>query len=206
MTGTGYGITCNNAGGLYYRQCKDSQGHEIIAYDSQGQPIGYDAQSGKTYLTALNSSGDAYQPYGSAGIPYTISGGGPLSSVIGNWLPSGGADPQAFQRLMSMPGAAARQKQATTTVPWYFPSFGLRKGPMVVDEKSWWSGSGLSFSSENASSDTPTSDMGAPSWMNKLMDIAGFQEGKVNLRQLGIRAAAVGVVGVVGYNMVKRGD
>ncbi|SVB94920.1 uncharacterized protein METZ01_LOCUS247774, partial [marine metagenome] len=51
----GYGITCD-AGDLYTRRCYDAQGHEIIAYTSKGQPIGFDSASGKTYLTALDSS------------------------------------------------------------------------------------------------------------------------------------------------------
>ena len=64
--------------------------------------------------------------------------------MVGNWLPAGGADPQIFQRLLTMPGgAAARQKQANTTVPWYYPSFGLRKSPVVLGNNLF--SSGLSF-------------------------------------------------------------
>lgn len=99
---TGYNISCDGAGGLYYQRCYDSSGHQIIAYNSQGQPISYNQETGQTYLTALNSSGTAYQPYGAAGIPYTIQNGGALSSLVGNWLPAGGADSQIFQRLMTI--------------------------------------------------------------------------------------------------------
>ena len=59
---TGYNISCDGAGGLYYQRCYDSSGHQIVAYNSQGQPISYNQETGQTYLTALNSSGTAYQP------------------------------------------------------------------------------------------------------------------------------------------------
>lgn len=195
---TGYNISCDGAGGLYYQRCYDSSGHQIIAYNSQGQPISYNQQTGQTYLTALNSSGTAYQPYGSAGIPYTIQGGGPISSVVGNWLPAGGADSQIFQRLMTMPGAAARQKEATTTVPWYYPSFGLRKSPVVIGNE--YVASGLSFSSESGSD---TEGFGTKI-LNSITNFLGLDSTKINTRQLALRTAAVAVVGVVGYNMVNR--
>lgn len=197
---TGYDITCNNAGGLYYQQCYDSQGHEIIAYTSTGQPIGFDSQSGKTYLSALDMSGNVYEPYGSAGIPYTLQDSGPISSIIGNWMPSGGADPQAFNRLRSMPGAAARRKEATTVVPWYYNVFGLKKQPKVWGGQ-WWP-SWMSFSSE---SDTKkNSKTGAPkesinliqSWLANITQIGGVEGSNTRF----IRAtAAVGLVGIALY-------
>ncbi len=199
---TGYNISCDGAGGLYYQRCYDSSGHQIIAYNSQGQPISYNQETGQTYLTALNSSGTAYQPYGAAGIPYTIQDGGALSSLVGNWLPAGGADSQIFQRLMTMPGAAARQKQANTTVPWYYPSFGLRKSPVVIGNE--YVSSGLSFSSESGAD---TQGFGTQ-LMNAISNFFGLDSSKINARQMALRTAAVAVVGVVGYNLVssKRGE
>ena len=79
----GYGVTCD-AGDLYTRRCYDKDGHEIIAYTSKGQPIGFDDKSGKTYLTALDSGGNAYSPY-PQGMPYTLNDSGAISDVAGKW-------------------------------------------------------------------------------------------------------------------------
>ena len=43
---TGYNISCDGAGGLYYQRCYDSSGHQIVAYNSQGQPISYNQETG----------------------------------------------------------------------------------------------------------------------------------------------------------------
>ena len=129
----GYGITCD-AGDLYTRRCYDKDGHEIIAYTSKGQPIGFDSASGKTYLTALDSSGNAYSPY-PQGMPYTLNDSGAISDVAGKWRLSSGADPQWITRLLTLPGAQARIRAATTTVPWYYDVFGLRKQPMPEEYK-----------------------------------------------------------------------
>jgi hypothetical protein len=136
---SGYGITCD-PGDLYTRRCYDAQGHEIIAYTSKGQPIGFDDATGKTYLTALDSSGNAYSPY-PQGMPYTIGDAGAISSVAGKWQLSSGADPQWITRLLTLPGAQARIRAATTTVPWYYESTGLRHDPMPEESESgkkWW--------------------------------------------------------------------
>ncbi len=199
---TGYNISCDGAGGLYNQRCYDSSGHQIVAYNSQGQPISYNQKTGQTYLTALNSSGTAYQPYGSAGIPYTIQGGGALSSLVGNWLPAGGADPQIFQRLLTMPGAAARQKQETTTVPWYYPSFGLRKSPVVIGND--YVSSGLSFSSEDGGEEKSIFKR----TFQGILEAIGLNATDIpDTKRLAIKTASVAVVGLVGYNMVmRRGD
>lgn len=124
----GYGVTCD-AGDLYTRRCYDKDGHEIIAYTSKGQPIGFDDKTGKTYLTALDSGGNAYSPY-PQGMPYTLNDSGAISDVAGKWRLSSGADPQWITRLLTLPEAQARIRAATTTVPWYYDAFGLRKQPM----------------------------------------------------------------------------
>lgn len=199
---TGYNISCDGAGGLYNQRCYDSSGHQIVAYNSQGQPISYNQKTGQTYLTALNSSGTAYQPYGSAGIPYTIQGSGALSSLVGNWLPAGGADPQIFQRLLTMPGAAAHQKQATTTVPWYYPSFGLRKSPVVIDND--YVSSGLSFSSEDGGKEKSIFTR----TFKGILEAIGLNSTDIpDTKKIALRTASVAVVGLVGYNMImRRGD
>jgi len=124
---SGYGITCD-AGDLYTRRCYDKDGHDIIGYIG-GKPIGFDSATGKTYLTALDSGGNAYSPY-PQGMPYTINDAGAISSVAGKWRLSSGADPQWITRLLTLPGAQARIRAATTTVPWYYDVFGLKKQPM----------------------------------------------------------------------------
>ena len=130
---SGYGITCD-AGDLYTRRCYDKDGHDIIAYTSKGQPIGFDSASGKTYLTALDSGGNAYSPY-PQGMPYTLQDKGAISNVAGKWRLSSGADPQWITRLLTLPGAQARVRAATTTVPWYYDAFGLKKRPMPNEFK-----------------------------------------------------------------------
>jgi hypothetical protein len=135
---TGYDIYCE-PGDLYTRQCYTGDpakgGKKIIAYTQSGDPIGFDPISGKTYLVSLDSSGNAYQPYGSAGVPYTAMDGGALSSLLGNWMPSGGASSQDFARLLTLPGAQARIRAANTTVPWYYNVFGLKYNPRVVGQQ-----------------------------------------------------------------------
>jgi len=132
----GYNIQCQ-AGDLYTRQCfigNPADGKKIIAYTSSGSPIGFDQITGKTYLVSLDATGQAYEPYGSAGVPYTAMGWGPLSSLLGNWMPSGGSSSQDFNRLMTLPGAQARVRAASTTVPWYYNVFGLKYNPRVVGQ------------------------------------------------------------------------
>lgn len=57
------------------------QKQEIIGYTSDGQPISK-AQSSASWiawvptLTTLNQDGQAYQPYGEAGLPYVAPGAG----------------------------------------------------------------------------------------------------------------------------------
>ena len=103
---------------------------------------------------------------------------------------------------MTMPGAAARQKQANTTVPSYYPSFGLRKSPVVIGNE--YVSSGLSFSSESGAD---TQGVGTQ-LMNAISNFFGLDSSKINARQMALRTAAVAVVGVVGYNLVssKRGE
>ena len=80
----GYNITCD-PGDLYNRRCyvntASGAKQEIIGYTSDGQPISK-AQSSASWiawvptLTTLDQSGQAYQPYGEAGLPYVAPGAG----------------------------------------------------------------------------------------------------------------------------------
>jgi len=84
VTPPGYNITCD-PGDLYNRRCyvntASGQKQEIIGYTSDGQPISK-AQSSASWiawvptLTTLNQDGQAYQPYGEAGLPYVAPGAG----------------------------------------------------------------------------------------------------------------------------------
>lgn len=164
---TGYDIQCQ-AGDLYTRQCfigNPAEGKKIIAYTSSGDPIGFDQTTGKTYLQRLDSTGNAYQPYGSAGVPYSIMDSGPLSSLLGNWMPSGGSSSQDFLRLMTLPGAQARVRASTTTVPWYYNVFGLKYSPRVVGQPP------LGFSADengvSANGDETNTEMREDMWSSK---------------------------------------
>ena len=110
----GYNITCDR-GDLYNRKCyvqdpsDPTKKQEIIGYTAGGDPISK-APSTVPWmawvptLTTLDQSGNAYQPYGQAGIPYTASG---RSSM--KWMPSSGADMQDYTYLdQSMPGSFSR--------------------------------------------------------------------------------------------------
>jgi hypothetical protein len=105
---SGYGID------LYNRKCyvtdptDPSKKQEIIGYTAGGDPISK-GQSTVPWmawvptLTTLDLSGNAYQPYGQAGIPYTQSGS------TTQWMPSSGADMQDYTYLdQSMPGSFSR--------------------------------------------------------------------------------------------------
>ena len=108
----GYNIQCD-PGDLYSRRCytincTDASGatctcgsagcttnkEEIIAYTSGGDPISKQTTNlppGTAWipsLTRLDQDGNAYRPYGSAGIPFT-----PYGSVISGQGPSSNAHP-----------------------------------------------------------------------------------------------------------------
>ncbi len=140
MTGTGYGITCDR-GDLYNRRCyvqdpsDPSKKQEIIGYTSGGDPISK-APSTVPWMawvptvTTLNNQGDAYQPYGQAGIPYTQTG-----STM-KWMPSSGADMQDYKYLdESMPGSLSRwMTENRLCNPLWSNGFGCRTSddPSVV--------------------------------------------------------------------------
>jgi hypothetical protein len=99
-TPPGYNITCD-PGDLYNRRCyvntASGAKQEIIGYTSDGQPISK-AQSSASWiawvptLTTLNQDGQAYQPYGEAGLPYVAPGaaGSGTQDVSGSAFVNGG--------------------------------------------------------------------------------------------------------------------
>ena len=99
---------------------------EIIGYTAAGQPIskGKSTSSWMAFVpqvTTLNNKGQAYQPYGPAGIPYSLQGG----SLV-KWNPT---DMQALAYLDSAPGAQARDAyQERVCSPLWSNVFGCREG------------------------------------------------------------------------------
>ena len=78
-------------------------------------------------LTTLNNQGQAYQPYGPAGIPYTMEGGS-----LTKWTPAGAGSDQALAYLDSAPGAQARKMyQERTCNPLWSNVFGCKEGDTV---------------------------------------------------------------------------
>ena len=102
---------------------------EVIGYTSGGQPISKGVSTSPwmawvPQLTALNQSGTAYQPYGGAGIPYSLDGG----SLV-KWNPT---DMQALAYLDSAPGAGAREAyQERTCNPLWSNVFGCKMGDII---------------------------------------------------------------------------
>ena len=140
----GYNITCD-PGALGMQRCyvnvnsptgctTGSAGctttkQEIIGYTSGGEPVSKGQSSSPWMawvpeLTTLNNKGQAYQPYGPAGIPYTMDGGS-----LTKWTPSGAGSDQALAYLDSAPGAQARKMyQERTCSPLWSNVFGCKEG------------------------------------------------------------------------------
>ena len=98
---------------------------EIIGYTQAGQPIskGQSSSSWMDFvpqLTVLNQDGQAYQPYGGAGIPYSLQGG----SLV-KWNPT---DMQALAYLDSAPAQARDAYQERVCNPLWSGVFGCREG------------------------------------------------------------------------------
>ena len=146
MTG-GYNITCD-PGALGMQQCYvnvntptgcttgtpgcTTTKQEIIGYTAGGDPVSK-GQSSSPWMawipqvTTLNQDGNAYQPYGPAGIPYTMDGG----SLI-KWNPAGAGSEQALAYLDSAPGAQAREAyQERTCSPLWSNVFGCKEGNQI---------------------------------------------------------------------------
>jgi len=130
----GYNITCD-PGDLYNRKCyvttSSGQKQEIIGYDSAGNPIskGTTSAAGTAWqpnLTVLDQDGNAYQPYGSAGLPFTLSG---IAGIFGI-TPSSGADPQDWKYITeSAPGSYSRKMYNQRVCNPLWPTLGCRTTP-----------------------------------------------------------------------------
>lgn len=135
----GYNIVCD-AGDLYNRKCytvnpTTGAKEEIIGYTNNGDPISK-GQSNSSWLawipslTTLDLSGNPYQPYGEAGIPYTKGG-----SAIGSWMPSSGADMQDYYYLTEvMPGSQSRKMYDKRICSPLWNTFGCKTEPVKNDE------------------------------------------------------------------------
>ena len=110
---TGYNITCD-PGDLYTRKCyinTPTGKQEIEGYDSAGNPVSKSPTNAagtafQLNLTVLDQDGNPYQPYGDAGLPFTMSG------IAGgmNITPASGSDPQTWKYLNeSAPGSFSRR-------------------------------------------------------------------------------------------------
>ena len=129
----GYNISCD-PGALGMQTCYTTDPasgakQEIIGYTAGGDPISKGASSSSWMawvptLTTLNQQGTAYQPYGEAGIPYTLGGG----SLI-KWMMSGGADPQDIAYLEQAPGAFSRKMYDERTCDPLWPTLGCKTPP-----------------------------------------------------------------------------
>jgi len=75
-------------------------------------------------LVSLNNQGQAYQPYGAGGIPYSMGGGSTVK-----WTPIGADGDQALSYLSTIPGSGAREAyQQRTCNPLWSNVFGCREG------------------------------------------------------------------------------
>jgi len=144
----GYDIVCD-PGDLYTRKCyvnTASGRQEIIGYDGSGNPItkAPTTAAGTAWqpsITVLDQDGNPYQPYGAAGLPFTMAGG---ISGIGAIMPSSGSDPQDWKYLQTMPGANARRTYQQRTCNPLWPTLGCRQGPLgSVDLPSTDNGSSM---------------------------------------------------------------
>lgn len=130
----GYNITCD-PGDLYNRKCyvttSSGQKQEIIGYDSAGNPIskGTTSAAGTAWqpnLTVLDQDGNAYQPYGSGGLPFTMSG---IAGIFGI-TPSSGADPQDWKYITEhAPGSYSRKMYNQRVCNPLWPTLGCRTEP-----------------------------------------------------------------------------
>ena len=136
---SGYNIECD-PGDLYSRKCyvinpTTGKREEIIGYDSAGNPLskGETTAAGTAWqinYTVLDDSGNAYQPYGTAGIPWTLSG---IAGIFGI-MPSGGADMQDWKYITeSAPGSQARKTYQQRVCNPLWPTFGCRQAPLDSD-------------------------------------------------------------------------
>ena len=208
MTG-GYNITCD-PGALGMQKCYvnvnsptgcttgtpgcTTTRQEIIGYTAGGDPVSK-GQSSSPWMawipqvTTLNQDGNAYQPYGPAGIPYTLDGGS-----LEKWTPAGAGSEQALAYLDSAPGAQAREMyQERTCSPLWSNVFGCKEGGTI------WVHNDAIAEHE-------------PSFFDKLKSLFGAEEYKADValsaswKGIAVLVASLGVLGVVGARVMKKGE
>tara|TARA_B100000401_G_scaffold437452_1_gene383079 strand:- start:1078 stop:1704 length:627 start_codon:yes stop_codon:yes gene_type:complete len=208
MTG-GYNITCD-PGALGMQKCYvnvnsptgcttgtpgcTTTRQEIIGYTAGGDPVSK-GQSSSPWMawipqvTTLNQDGNAYQPYGPAGIPYTLDGGS-----LEKWTPAGAGSEQALAYLDSAPGAQAREMyQERTCSPLWSNVFGCKEGGTI------WVHNDAIAEHE-------------PSFFDKLKALFGAEEYKADVavsaswKGIAVLVASLGVLGVVGARAMKKGE
>ena len=208
MTG-GYNITCD-PGALGMQKCYvnvnsptgcttgtpgcTTTRQEIIGQTAGGDPVSK-GQSSSPWMawipqvTTLNQDGNAYQPYGPAGIPYTMDGGS-----LEKWTPAGAGSEQALAYLDSAPGAQAREMyQERTCSPLWSNVFGCKEGGTI------WVHNDAIAEHE-------------PSFFDKLKALFGAEEYKADVavsaswKGIAVLVASLGVLGVVGARAMKKGE
>ena len=208
MTG-GYNITCD-PGALGMQKCYvnvnsptgcttgtpgcTTTRQEIIGYTAGGDPVSK-GQSSSPWMawipqvTTLTQDGNAYQPYGPAGIPYTMDGGS-----LEKWTPAGAGSEQALAYLDSAPGAQAREMyQERTCSPLWSNVFGCKEGGTI------WVHNDAIAEHE-------------PSFFDKLKALFGAEEYKADVaisaswKGIAVLVASLGVLGVVGARAMKKGE
>ncbi len=171
----GYNISCD-PGDLYSRRCyvtNPSSGakEEIIGYDSAGNPLSKGATSAagtawQINYTVLNQDGNAYQPYGAGGLPWTMSG---LAGIFGI-MPSGGADPQDWNYITNVaPGSFSRKMYNSRVCNPLWPTFGCR----TTDPAS---------SNTVTTSPTEETQPGSESWYQKFFGAENSDSAKYQIR------------------------
>jgi len=131
-----FNIQCD-PGALGMQQCyvvmPDGSRQEVIDYDNSGNPItkaptNNPGMAWVPQLHTLDMQGNMIQPFGPAGIPYTMGGmvGWPgKGGQIGN-NPQDTADPQAWQYLNSLPGAFSRWMYQNRECDPLWPTLGCK--------------------------------------------------------------------------------
>jgi len=193
---SGYDITCDQ-GSLYSRRCyvntASGAKQEIIGYDGSGNPISKQATTAagtawQPSVTMLNQDGNAYQPYGAGGLPFTMSG---IAGIFGI-TPSSGADPQDWKYLTdSAPGSFSRKmyNQRTCNPLWNTQGCKTTTG-----------GAGVTTAPD------PTANAGSQAWYNKFFgffnsevteNISGRVEPTTSYRGLIVPAVAAAALGFI---------
>jgi hypothetical protein len=171
---------------------------EIIGYTAGGDPVSK-GQSSSPWMawvpevTTLNNKGQAYQPYGPAGIPYSLDGG----SLI-KWNPAGAGSEQALAYLDSAPGAQAREMyQERTCSPLWSNVFGCKEGNTI-----WVSNDAISKHEDKKSFfDKLKSLFGAEQEVKEAAVSVSF-----NWQEIAVTVGSIALIGVVVGRMSKKGE